>query len=395
MPGDLQGLIFLPDLASFDPEIAKWLKEVTDYEQEQIGKDKILAEIIHIPDILSGNLLARPNLRNYEIPYLAKSNLLPTNQIKLDDLLVSVSLSENRLILRSRKLQKEIVPILSNVHNYKISAHPIYGFLAALQFQHYQDRVQFDWGPLKHFYQVFPRIYYKNMIISRATWHLNKPDFEKLNQLQQLETWKDKWRLPDQFLLAERDNEMLIDFKNTLSKKGFLKLIKNKKKITLKEFIFDPKTCPIRDVHGKAYTNEFVAIILNEDKPKANRERLFFRPTLPHSKIIREFNFGSEWLYYKIYCGVEFADTLLSNHIGTVLQKNQQLGVLDKWFFIRYSDPDFHLRLRASFQGTFLFRCFFNRINKCLTKPFRGKTDLENPNGHLSKRAGAVWVRNH
>ena len=369
--GGSSGANLFSRFGSFDSEIARWLREVADYEQKQMGKDKILAEIIHVPDILSANLLARPALRTYEIPYLAKSNLPSENQIALNDLLVSVSLLENRIILKSKKFQKEVYPILSNVHNYKISAHPIYGFLTALQFQHFYDRVQFDWGSLKNLYQVFPRVYYKNIIISRATWYLNRTDFEKLNQLQELEIWKKKWELPDKFLLVERDNELLIDFKSKLSKEVFLKLIKNKKKLILKEFIFDPATCPVRDVQGKAYTNEFVGILLNEKKCKVSEKRLLFKQK--SSKVIREFSPGSEWLYYKIYCGVEFADTLISDYIDTFVKKFQGLGVIDKWFFIRYSDPDFHLRFRFHFKDLSYLGVFLKELTGFLQNSLEEK----------------------
>ncbi|MBP1618948.1 MAG: hypothetical protein H6Q14_2775 [Bacteroidetes bacterium] len=54
---------------------------------------------------------------------------------------------------------------------------------------------------------------------------------------------------------------------------------------------------------------------------------------------------GDEWVYYKIYTGESFIDKLLSN----ILVASKQLykeGIIDKWFFIRYYDPRFHIRLR-------------------------------------------------
>ena len=36
--------------------------------------------------------------------------------------------------------------------------------------------------------------------------------------------------------------------------------------------------------------------------------------------------------------------------------------VIDKWFFIRYSDPDFHIRLRLHLNETRDFSCMFNRF---------------------------------
>jgi len=60
----------------------------------------------------------------------------------------------------------------------------------------------------------------------------------------------------------------------------------------------------------------------------------------------RTFLLGDQWLYYKIYTGVNTADTILSETMLPLAQELQNNGVIDKWFFIRYTDPDFHIRIR-------------------------------------------------
>jgi thiopeptide-type bacteriocin biosynthesis protein len=62
--------------------------------------------------------------------------------------------------------------------------------------------------------------------------------------------------------------------------------------------------------------------------------------------VQRSFALGSEWLYYKLYCGQKVADWLLLDIIGPLTQALRAQGLLDNWFFIRYADPDNHLRLR-------------------------------------------------
>ncbi|VXB14570.1 conserved hypothetical protein [Flavobacterium sp. 9AF] len=60
----------------------------------------------------------------------------------------------------------------------------------------------------------------------------------------------------------------------------------------------------------------------------------------------REFSLGSEWLYYKIYCGVKTADFILHDYLKETIQQLLDDNSISKWFFIRYNDPDAHLRLR-------------------------------------------------
>ena len=59
-------------------------------KEAELNQNKILAEIVHIPQSRTGNVLRRPCLRAYEIPYLANSTLPTTNQITIEDLYLSI-----------------------------------------------------------------------------------------------------------------------------------------------------------------------------------------------------------------------------------------------------------------------------------------------------------------
>ena len=60
----------------------------------------------------------------------------------------------------------------------------------------------------------------------------------------------------------------------------------------------------------------------------------------------RTFVPGSEWLYLKIYTGVRTADSLLADILHPVSLAMIDQKIADRWFFIRYADPDFHIRYR-------------------------------------------------
>lgn len=66
-----------------------------------------------------------------------------------------------------------------------------------------------------------------------------------------------------------------------------------------------------------------------------------------NSKIKRTFILGDQWFYFKIYTGVKTADSLLIEHFGATINIWKKKNYIDKWFFIRYSDPEFHLRIRV------------------------------------------------
>jgi thiopeptide-type bacteriocin biosynthesis protein len=58
---------------------------------------------------------------------------------------------------------------------------------------------------------------------------------------------------------------------------------------------------------------------------------------------------GDEWIYYRFYSGHEIADKLLQKILFPFLFKMEAQGIIQQWFFIRYSDPEKHIRLRVKF----------------------------------------------
>jgi thiopeptide-type bacteriocin biosynthesis protein len=83
----------------------------------------------------------------------------------------------------------------------------------------------------------------------------------------------------------------------------------------------------------------------------------------------RKFVIGDEWLYYKIYCGPKTADIVLINVIRHVAEKLFEENIIDKWFFIRYSDPKLHLRVRFCYNNPENVSTIINTMNS-LTKPY-------------------------
>jgi len=55
---------------------------------------------------------------------------------------------------------------------------------------------------------------------------------------------------------------------------------------------------------------------------------------------------GSDWLYGKLYCPTNAEEEVLCQTVGTLCDPLSATGLIQDWFFVRYSDPDPHLRLR-------------------------------------------------
>jgi len=246
-----------------------FVKEITQKEGE-MNPNAVMAEIIHLPESRVGNVLLRPVLRDHEIPYLAKAAVPEEFHINPEDLMVSVR--GNRVVLRSKKLNKEIIPRLTNAHNYSYNALPFYHFLADMQTQNLRGGIGFNWGSLSNEYPFLPRVTYKNLIFSPATWNIKTDDISDIlkiedgNQLlQAVRQWREKNNIPSLVLLTDNDNKLFINLENIMCIETLFSVTKNRSGFQLTEFLYDTGHSIVKGPEG-VFTNEFVFCFYNAGK---------------------------------------------------------------------------------------------------------------------------------
>lgn len=64
---------------------------------------------------------------------------------------------------------------------------------------------------------------------------------------------------------------------------------------------------------------------------------------------------GSDCIYLKIYTGKRMSDELLLKVVKPIIASLKKSNYINKWFFIRYGDPDFHIRIRLFVTDRMLF----------------------------------------
>jgi hypothetical protein len=229
--------------------------------------DKILAEIVHIPESRTGNILRRPALRDFEIPYLSNSGVPAEYQIELDDLMVSIK--NDTIVLRSKKHKKEIIPCLSNAHNYTNKSLPIYHFLADLQSQNVKPIYNFSWGVIETHYNYFPRVVYKDIILCKAKWSVTKKEIESYynenncSLLGNFTTWRSQRNIPRFVNWVHFDNTLLIDFETEIGIQLFLKSVQNNSIINLEEFLFTEESV-VKDLNRENFANQIILSFYKE-----------------------------------------------------------------------------------------------------------------------------------
>ena len=256
-----------------NPEINSFVNEISAYEQD-LNPDKILAEIVHLPENRVGNILLRPSIRNYEIPYLSTSAKEPQFQINVNDILVAFR--DDKLMLINKKDGKEILPRLCNAHNFKMSMIPVYRFLSDMQFNKVKTNVYFDYSFLMEEFSYSPQIVYKNIVLSTRKWMIKSGEVNEIKisensqelLIENFTKWRERHDIPQYTYFVSGDNKLLINFCNTTSINVLFTEIKNRPSFMLEEFLFDSKDISMNK-NNEQFVNE-VIFSYYRDKPNEN-----------------------------------------------------------------------------------------------------------------------------
>ena len=298
--------------------------------EEATRPEAVFAELVHQPDGRIGNILSRPSLRQYELPYLGVSGVHADCQISPQEL--RLFLAGDRLVLRSARLGREVVPRLTSAHNHSLGL-PVYQFLARLQDQDGQA-FGWSWGPLDVL-PFLPRVVRGRHVLARARWRIEaselKAGFGALREAR---------GLPRLVVLEDGDNALLVDLDQPQRVETLLHLVARRASFTLLEAFPGPGELVVEGPDG-LYCHELVVPFQARTPsiPPAVQAPL---PAVPEGG--RTFPPGSSWLYLKLYTGWAGADRILLEAVAPLLEATRALW--DRWFFIRYADPSPHLRLR-------------------------------------------------
>lgn len=343
------GATLLGRFCHADPVLERHVQEHLRAE-EALHEGAVFAEVVHVPEEgRLGNILARPLLREYEIVYLGQSGAPLEKQIPITDLLVTVTGDE--VLLCSRRLGRHVIPRLTSAHNFNGRGKGLYRFLCLLQGQNVTS-LGWSWGALQHA-PFLPRVVYGKLVLARARWLLSQKELKALGaahgeqRFRQVQQLRERLRWPRWVVLADGDNELPVDLDNVLGVETFIELVKGRTQAVVQEMFPGPDQLCANGPEGR-FVHEIIVPFVRQG-PKGHKglkgpESVSFAPR--SSSVQRSFSPGSEWLYAKLYTGAALSDQLLRDLVQPVTTALLQSGAADGWFFIRYGDPDWHLRLR-------------------------------------------------
>jgi hypothetical protein len=307
--------------------------------------DVTFVEIVHLPRGRLGNVIARPQLREHEIHYLGLGAASDARRITVDD--IAVAVVGGKIILWSHSLKSRIIPRLSCAHSaWQADQLPVYRFLHMLQYQDSHEHLTWDWKDCSRVAHL-PRVVVGPAILATERWRLTTSDLREFQKTPSGErrAWlrqlRARLQLPQHVLLADDDNELFIDFESDIGVDYLADELRGREVAVLTE-VFPPVSDAIVRGEDGTYAHEIMVPLVN----RAGRRRLD-RVRAPNAMSLPiVFPPGSEWLYLKLYCGIATADKILCEIVGPLLDELRASGHVDHWFFVRFGDPENHIRIR-------------------------------------------------
>ncbi|QBD77313.1 hypothetical protein EPA93_15465 [Ktedonosporobacter rubrisoli] len=303
----------------------------------------------------SMNVALRPAIRRYEVIYGVVPGVSMADTIPLDELVLGVQ--GERFYLYWPRQQMEVRPCSSHLLQSR-TAPSIMRFLSDLSLDGTYNLSPFHWGRCVHF-PFLPRLQIGRVVLSLAQWslsasfHENELCLASPEQFQEtLSCWRERWRVPRYVYLAEGDNRLLLDLEQVAQAEELRSTLRARKKtqtVMLQEALPGPEHAWLEGPDGH-YLSEFVVPLIRCSSTPS-RERLVAHSPLP-SKQIAIVNAerlkapGSDWLFLKLYSAPTLHEELIADPLRTLVQKVFTQKLAESWFFIRYTDPDPHLRLR-------------------------------------------------
>lgn len=315
----------------------QYCREMKDLEQHA-NPDVLFFDIAYTSEKDTENINRRTSIYDFQLNLL---NYGALNQLSMDDLFLS--LQGNELILYSRKLSKRMVPRMASAYNYSRSDLAVFRLLCDLQHQGLQTDLNLNLRDLHPGLSYYPRLMFKNIIISPAAW---KIDVKALATLKKIDASSVSAHLkslgiPRLFKTGETDQTLRFDQDEEVDMWAFVNYLNKQKDFYVKEAWNSEFT---KDTSGRSYQNQMI-ITLTHGHQIYKR----YEPNFPIGKLSNSttcFLPGSHWLYFQIYCHPFRAEQLLLDFIKPFL--NEYRANIEKWFFIRYDENGHHIRFRLS-----------------------------------------------
>ncbi|TQF02697.1 lantibiotic dehydratase [Kitasatospora acidiphila] len=255
---------------------------------------------------------------------------------------IAVAADAVRLYFVEAATGREITPVFPHAGNARLAPAAV-RFLWEVPRMATSAWVVWQWGVLAAA-PYLPRVRYGRTVLTPARWRPDSalsdatvPDaaWELL-----LDRWRARWQVPDRVDVGTGDRRVALDLTRPLHRRLLRRDLARGVDLLVSETPADAGGRGhgwLRDESGTAHASELIVPLLPHHPrtlAPAPRPQVTTTPTRRHP----------EWLSAKLYGATARQHEVLTEHLPLLLAGLPD-GV-DRWFFVRYRDPDPHLRLR-------------------------------------------------
>ncbi|MGW7450016.1 lantibiotic dehydratase [Streptomyces sp. NPDC054787] len=344
------------------PTARAGLDEIAQLEQAA-SPDTLLAELVYQPErARAANVAVRPAVRAHEIVLGTSPGVSRRRVVPLDEL--TVGLHAGRLIVEWPAGGARVVGVQGHMLN-PMGAPPPLRFLLDVATDGRCQFTPFSWGPANGL-SFLPRVQHGRIVLALAQWRLDDSDLSAGTSADAfadaLAAWRERWAVPRRVYLSSGDNRLLLDLSDPDQVEVLreeLKGLPDARSALLQEALPGPEDAWLPG-GGRGHVCEIVVPLVRarperqDEGAPAGVAPLAEDPASPAvvdgvSAVRAETRLrppGSDWLYLKLYGSPWQQDELIAGPVRTFGEFVTAAGLADTWYFIRYTDPESHLRIR-------------------------------------------------
>ncbi|MEV0390024.1 lantibiotic dehydratase [Nonomuraea sp. NPDC050643] len=316
------------------PRAVAALAEAVEAESRHVP-GRLLAEVVYTPErARSGNVAIRPSGHRHEIHVGPSTGVSDEWLVPVEELVVG--LRDGLFTVRWPARDVEVVATQCHMLN-PAHAPPAARFLLDVARDGRSVFTSFDWGPAAGL-PFLPRIQRGRIVLSLARWRV---DPAALHDAHSLAAWRQAHLVPRHVYLGGGDNRLLLDLDDA-EQAELLRMEPPGRPVLLQEALPHPDHAWLPGPGGAHLSEVVVPLALRRPQPAPPERRR--SGLVPARTRVRPP--GSDWLYLKLYGPRRFEDELIADALRPLGQFVTGAGLADGWFFLRYSDPDPHLRIR-------------------------------------------------
>lgn len=340
-------------------------------EETRPPNNFINAEVLAQPIIShASNIAERKITGAYVIQFLLPNNTKYVS-IPIEEIMVGMKNKRFYVSWRENILKPKYSSMLKST-----LLPPVVELLLALGSD---SEIKFYNNPALKYTKFIPEIRYKNIIINLSKWLIDENTNVKVGSLKEFsysfKQFSKQMHIPRFISILDHTNKLAIDLKSRTLVDKLYKIVKSNLSkgaaTILEDSTYNFIATPI-NIAGKHYVNSLtVPVVLKSDANEyeiKQTECAMASTASRTDKIKLPFD---EWASIYVYINEAIADEFISTELSDFILKLKQFSGFKKWFFIRYKDPKFHIRVRINGTSKFLagpavneLRTWSNRLIK-------------------------------